>query len=354
MPSTTYVDATFSVRNIGDRTDNAGDPVVDYNAEEDRLANVYFPGVISPDNGFAATVVGGGDPWLLRIGSGTAKADTYVVEGQQDGQGRYAVRLDDAYVDVEFDAAEAGATRTDEVYVVVPDHAYDGGGLSLARIAYRKGDPGGAAPGPDPSWQAFDLIWSYAHSPGDSALSASKLTDLRGWAHVEKALPAGIILPHAGDLIPRGFLDCNGAAVSRTTYARLFKAIGTTWGEGNGTTTFNLPDARRRYVGGRSGVWHVGQTFGAETVTLGVANLPPHSHSLSTNTHAHGQNVTAGTGSIPGVVRRDYSSDGPGGVFPQGANTQQTSHSHTVGSTGSGRSFSIVPQTLVCRWIISI
>lgn len=56
------------------------------------------------------------------------------------------------------------------------------------------------------------------------------------------ALPKGTILPFAGGTIPSGFLACNGAAVSRTTYAALFSAIGTAFGEGNGSTTFNLPN----------------------------------------------------------------------------------------------------------------
>lgn len=55
-------------------------------------------------------------------------------------------------------------------------------------------------------------------------------------------LPVGTILPFAGSKIPSGFLACNGAAVSRTTYAALYSAIGTTYGSGNGSTTFNLPN----------------------------------------------------------------------------------------------------------------
>jgi len=54
----------------------------------------------------------------------------------------------------------------------------------------------------------------------------------------------GILFPHAGTAVPTGFLLCDGSAVSRTTYAALFAAIGTLWGIGNGSTTFNLPDAR--------------------------------------------------------------------------------------------------------------
>lgn len=57
-------------------------------------------------------------------------------------------------------------------------------------------------------------------------------------------LPPGIILPYGGSSAPTGFLSCDGSAVSRTTYARLFAAISTTWGVGDGSTTFNLPDLR--------------------------------------------------------------------------------------------------------------
>ena len=56
--------------------------------------------------------------------------------------------------------------------------------------------------------------------------------------------PSGSILPYAGASIPDGYLDCNGAAVSRTTYSGLFAALGETWGAGDGSTTFNIPDLR--------------------------------------------------------------------------------------------------------------
>ena len=60
-------------------------------------------------------------------------------------------------------------------------------------------------------------------------------------AFIGNALPTGSIFPFAGGTIPSGFLACNGAAVSRTTYAALYNAIGTTYGTGDGSTTFNVP-----------------------------------------------------------------------------------------------------------------
>lgn len=64
------------------------------------------------------------------------------------------------------------------------------------------------------------------------------------------AVPAGFVMPFAANSSPEGYLLCNGAAVSRTTYAKLFEAIGTTYGAGDGSTTFNLPDTTGRMIQG--------------------------------------------------------------------------------------------------------
>ena len=68
---------------------------------------------------------------------------------------------------------------------------------------------------------------------------------------VSKAqIPTGTIIPFAGATIPAGYLLCNGVAVSRTSYAALFGVISTLYGTGDGTTTFNLPDLRDRFLEG--------------------------------------------------------------------------------------------------------
>ncbi len=64
-------------------------------------------------------------------------------------------------------------------------------------------------------------------------------------------MPIGAVMPTASDIVPEGWLLCNGSAVSRITYSKLFAAIGTTYGSGDGTGTFNLPDMRNRAVTGR-------------------------------------------------------------------------------------------------------
>ena len=62
--------------------------------------------------------------------------------------------------------------------------------------------------------------------------------------------PAGAVQPFAMSTPPTGWLKCNGQAVSRTTYAALFSAIGTTYGTGDGSTTFNVPDLRGEFIRG--------------------------------------------------------------------------------------------------------
>lgn len=103
-------------------------------------------------------------------------------------------------------------------------------------------------------------------------------------------LPAGVVSWFAGSSVPSGWLECDGSAVSRTTYPALFSAIGTTFGAGNGSTTFNLPNQARRVLVGRGGTGTstlantIGATGGSETHTLTIAEMPAHTHSyLSSN-----------------------------------------------------------------------
>lgn len=71
--------------------------------------------------------------------------------------------------------------------------------------------------------------------------------------------PSGTMIAFAGKSVPDGWLLCNGALVSRTTYAKLFAAIGTAWGAGDGSTTFKLPDAGGRVMQGVTDARKVGQ-----------------------------------------------------------------------------------------------
>ena len=97
--------------------------------------------------------------------------------------------------------------------------------------------------------KTFSIITKSA-TPSASASGTEVVTAAWTRSRMAELLPAGTIVPFAGANIPSGFLLCNGSAVSRTLYADLFSAIGTVWGTGNGSTTFNLPDARDRFLEG--------------------------------------------------------------------------------------------------------
>lgn len=112
------------------------------------------------------------------------------------------------------------------------------------------------------------------------------------------SLPTGTVVAFAGGASGApGWLWCNGAAVSRTTYSALWAVLGTAYGAGDGSTTFNLPDLRNRFTIG-VGTRARGAVGGAETVTLSSGNLPSHAHSMPA--HAHGLPDHTHTGSVSG------------------------------------------------------
>lgn len=154
---------------------------------------------------------------------------------------------------------------------------------------------------------------------------------------------------------PVGWLVCNGAAVSRATYADLFAAIGTLWGVGDGSTTFNLPDLRDRVFIGAGATYSVGNTGGATTHTHGHSGTHTHGHS-ATHTHTSAGTDSGGshTHSIPQGTDSTFGATN-GAIFvsaqahTHGGTNSGGSHSHSVsGSTGStapGTSDSASPGT---------
>ena len=109
-----------------------------------------------------------------------------------------------------------------------------------------------------------------------------------------EGIPTATIVPWSSASVPSGFLECDGAAVSRSTYSALFAIVGTTYGAGNGSTTFNVPDLTDNVPVGKSNNKALASTGGANTVavtpsgnisgstanaTLSTAQLASHSHS---------------------------------------------------------------------------
>ena len=144
----------------------------------------------------------------------------------------------------------------------------------------------------------------------------------------------------------------DGTAVSRTTYAALFAIIGTTYGVGNGSTTFNVPDSRGRVAVNKNPsdtqFDTMGEKYGEKTHIVTIAELASHTHTQ--NAHAHslndpGHNHTQNghthaqyvTNPLPGGVgiRNDYVSDAGGAYYSQGTNTGPTTATNNPSTTGA-------------------
>lgn len=137
----------------------------------------------------------------------------------------------------------------------------------------------------------------------------------------EDLLPPGVIAPYAATTAPTGWLLCDGSAVSRSTYAALFSVISTTFGVGDNSTTFNVPDLRGRIPvaldnlggsdAGRLSVANtLGGTGGAQTHTLTSAEMPAHTH--TTGEAISGGGFIAFTGGAQGLTTTSGSTGGGG------------------------------------------
>ena len=166
-----------------------------------------------------------------------------------------------------------------------------------------------------------------------------------------EGIPSGTIVPWSDSSIPSGFLECAGAAVSRSTYATLFGIIGTTYGAGNGSTTFNVPDLQDNVAVSKSGTKNLGSTGGANTVSStgnvggSTANATLSTPQLASHSHSDG-----------GQQRASPNSGGPTAFMYSPANTGSSGdgsgHSHNMSATFSGDATSVVQPYLTVVYII--
>jgi microcystin-dependent protein len=147
-------------------------------------------------------------------------------------------------------------------------------------------------------------VWEKYYQTWDIALQGTPTPQPTPTPVADKLLlPLGSILPYAAATAPDGWLLCQGQAISRTTYATLYALIGTTYGTGDGSTTFNLPDVQGRVIvgsGSGSGLTTrtVADKLGEETHTLTVAEIPaaiPRTGSCYINGVVAGTHTSAGT-----------------------------------------------------------
>jgi microcystin-dependent protein len=225
-----------------------------------------------------------------------------------------------------------------------------------------------------------------ALAPGDiTAASVPMLMYRASWASgagafqlfnpaIGGSAPVGSIMDYCGTTAPTGWLLCYGQAISRTTYASLFAALGTTYGAGDGSTTFNLPDLRGRVTAGQDDMGGtsanrltgvsggvdgdtLGGTGGAETHTLTTAQLAAHNHGINISDPGH-SHLTAGHSSTPiwgsagghgyGFV---VDTSGGGGSYYY-TSASGTGISASSNNNGSGSAHNNVQPTIILNKII--
>jgi microcystin-dependent protein len=254
------------------------------------------------------------------------------------------------------------------------------------------------------------LLATFPNVTGAVTATHTNLNDAAAGVSRNGFVPAGVISAFGGATLPDGYLWCDGSAVSRTTYADLFTAISTVWGAGNGTTTFNLPSLKDRFLVGKGDMGAttdaaiidsllttttLGSTYDGEgaidTITLATTNIPAHTHSVSisgttgtegahthtfsgttssngAHTHSYTRpdgeeevnNTANNHGVVDGTSSSSTSSDGNHTHTYSGTTSVGSSHSHsftasgTSGSTGSTTAFTvaILPPSAVVNFII--
>jgi microcystin-dependent protein len=183
-------------------------------------------------------------------------------------------------------------------------------------------------------------------------------------ANLAAYMPAGVIVPYGGTTEPTGWLFCYGQAISRTTYATLFSAISTTYGTGDGSTTFNLPDLRGRVVAGQDDMGGssanrltspingdtLGAAGGAESVTLARSDLPNDTVTTTSegdHSHAYFNMTSLGISGGSGGARE---------VFQISATSTSTNgaHTHTIPLNGgvTQTAHANVQPTIILNYII--
>ena len=180
--------------------------------------------------------------------------------------------------------------------------------------------------------------------------SGANLTGIEG-------IPTATIVPWSDSSVPTGFLECNGAAVSRSTYSALFAIVGTTYGAGDGASTFNVPNLQDNVPVGKSNNKALASTGGANTVaatgnvggstanaTLSTAQLASHKHTgFPNNPQANSFESVSSAGRGP------TGQTGPNKVQSTGSGQ---GHSHNMSATFTGDATSVLQPYLTIIYII--
>lgn len=160
-------------------------------------------------------------------------------------------------------------------------------------------------------------------------------------------LPTGAIIPFAGSTIPSGYLPCDGSAISRTTYADLFAVIGTTYGSGDSSTTFNLPNLNNgSFLEGSN-------TVG--TVKSASASVPDHYHAFGYNTEDNRGRFIATKATVKyrlanSVSYRGWNGSGGGGGY--NSDTSAAAQANMVTSLPTTSGSVVQPKSVTVKFCI--
>ena len=178
-------------------------------------------------------------------------------------------------------------------------------------------------------------VWETGTSTTESIVSPEKVAA----AASRHGLPAGTFAWYAGTSSPAGYLETDGSAVSRTTYADLFAAISTTYGVGDGSTTFNLPNTQDEFIRGAGGTQTVGDTQSGSIESHVHEVDVPETSTNSSGSHSHGAGSSRYFVRSAGTVSSDAINNiGSGATAFQGVQSLTSvlntasggSHTHTV------------------------
>tara|TARA_R100000655_G_scaffold72492_1_gene111013 strand:- start:1800 stop:2756 length:957 start_codon:yes stop_codon:yes gene_type:complete len=163
------------------------------------------------------------------------------------------------------------------------------------------------------------------------------------WGDLAAGVPIGTVLSFAANTPPSGFLECNGANVSRSTYASLFSTVGTSFGIGDGSSTFGLPDLRGQFVRGwvSNGSVDSGRTFGSTQTDQNKNHThTTDSHNLTGSVSVLSATLAQNPGTATGVFSKGTTQAAVGA--PSGGSGSASAldfsgaHTHTVSSSGGG------------------
>lgn len=157
--------------------------------------------------------------------------------------------------------------------------------------------------------------------PTDSSTAAAST------AFVQAVVPAGVVFPYAGTVAPVNFLLCDGSLVSRTTFAALFSAIGSTYGAGDGSTTFKLPDLRGKFI--RALDNGAGVDSGRALGSSQADQTRDHQHGMTTWT-----GVALGKGGTAAATAAPLATVGDGGLISSSGSTNVSPPSTAVTTQG--------------------